>query len=107
MRFKTTGRRVTPQNAYNHSPMAFIVREDFTAEWTNAMVTRDGVKSWTTTESYRAGTVIRGESWRPEGVISCRRANADGWPVEGAKEMFLGWDALAHCDLAAACSEGD
>jgi len=99
MKFITTGERVTPQNAYDHHPMVFIVCEDFTAEWTNAMVGRDGVKSWTTTESYAAGTLIRGESWRPEGIISCFRADADGYPIEGAKEMFLGWEYLAHCEL--------
>lgn len=98
--FVTTNEAVTSRNTYDHYPMAFIVREDFKVAWTNAIASVNGVTSWTIEENYKAGEVIRGESWRPEGIIMCRRANADGYPIEGAKEMFLQWHHLAHCDLA-------
>jgi len=98
MRFKTTGERVTPQNARDHHPMCFYVRRDFHATQINPIGPGVELRYENT---FHKGDFIRGESWRPEGVIMCRRINAEGMYLDDKPEMWLSWVDLGYnCELA-------
>lgn len=100
MRIRSTNRVATPEATYTHHPLYFVVREACAYEWHNPIRMADGrYHDIVHRESYFAGDVIHGESWRPEGVIMCHRCAGDGCAIDNAIEMFLPWSILAHCDL--------
>lgn len=100
MKFITTGERVTPQNSYNHHPRVMLVVEAFTARHTNPIWLGfgKGFRDHTTERIFAPGDYICAESWRPEGLHWCRKANDRGYPIEDGG-MFLFWDYLKHCEL--------
>lgn len=100
MTFRTTGRRVTPQNAYDHHPRVMLVAEGFTARHVNPIYQGPGkgFVDHITVRTFAPGDFIRAESWRPEGLHWCLKADASGQPVEETG-MFITWDCLVHCEL--------
>ena len=92
--------RATSSVVYNHSGrLIFRVARAFEATWCNPIKDESGWIDNTSREAYNVDDLITGESWRPEGVIMCRKATHDGYTIPEAREMFLGWVELANCTL--------
>ena len=100
MAFHSTGERVTPQNTYDHHPRVMLVVEGFTARHVNPIYLGPGrgFEDHVTERTFAPGDFIRAESWRPEGLHDCRKADKDGYTVDECG-MFLFWEYLTHCEL--------